>query len=147
MPPPSLSAGGITRPVSPVTNQPATPDGTDFRIVPKATVADNANNLPSSGFDASQTRASGEWVTKTYHVTCWGSDKLFLETYLSAFVVNDKGEPACNGKFLNIGSGSATKSAQFGFSGSLSYTLAPKQSMRILTGTQGTVELTVKFNK
>jgi len=42
----------------------------------------------------------GAWVTADFKVNAGGSNKLFLQTYLTAFVGNDKGNPALKGGYL-----------------------------------------------
>jgi phage-related minor tail protein len=56
---------------------------------------------------------SGKWVDGAYHVTTWGCDKLFKETYLSAFVTNSTGDVSFHGQYLNISNGSPKYSAQY----------------------------------
>ena len=69
-------------------------------------------------------KQSGRWVEGSYRVTAWGSDKMFVNSYVYACVTNKSGDPSFEGQYLSISNTSSNKIAQYATYGT-SGTLAP----------------------
>jgi hypothetical protein len=75
----------------------------------------------------------GRWVQESFTVNCAGSknDKMFLDTYVTAYVGNSKHEPACQGGYLIIENHHPSYPAFFGLSGVINQSLKPRQSQTL----------------
>lgn len=72
---------------------------------------------------------AGSWVTDDFKVTCWGSDKLYLASFVTATVTDSSGEPLCDGAHVKIKNHYSDHPIYFSV-GNSSYsdqTLGPKQ--------------------
>ena len=122
-PSPSPNDGGSARETShsssPETDDPSAADSgpSDAEIQKHASDRERAWNLQhatSTRADTSQwarddgakrglvVGPAGTWKVGAYHVTCWGSDRLYVNTYVFAVIVNGDGDPDCRGGFLQL---------------------------------------------
>jgi hypothetical protein len=74
---------------------------------------------------------NGTWKEGDFVATGWGSDKMFINTYCSATVVNSKGEPSTRGGWLEVSNNSKKYPAYFGLSGVLNQKIAPGQTAKV----------------
>jgi hypothetical protein len=58
---------------------------------------------------------NGQWLEGEFRVTCWGSDRLWMETgYLTAFVANSRGLSSCTGAGIEVSNASSKYPAYVG---------------------------------
>jgi hypothetical protein len=69
-----------------------------------------------------------QWLTAVYHPSGWGSNRMFLETYGNATVVNSHRDPTNYGGFLEITNGSSKFPLYYGLSGVINGRVDPLRS-------------------
>lgn len=83
----------------------------------------SGSNTSSTNTSSSNTSsASGSWVSGTYTVTAWGSDKLYLDSYVNAWVTDSSGSASFTGQYLQINNSSTKYTANYssnGYTGTL----------------------------
>jgi hypothetical protein len=127
---------------------PINPDGTQNRLVrrrgesqaafllrKKAALRSRVKIAPAGSTDSSFTEEDakeytdgkkGHWMTGTFKATAWCSDKMALTTgYVDACVVDEKGEGAFKGTFLEIRNSSSDYPVYYGLSGVINKKVEP----------------------
>ena len=74
---------------------------------------------------------NGHFKADNFRVSSWGSNKMFINTYLSAFISNSKGDPSTTGGYLRIYNASSKFPAYFGLSGVMNQKIEPGQTQMI----------------
>lgn len=96
---------------------------------------------------------NGDWAEGDFIVTSWGSDKLSVNTYLTAYVVDGQGRASTTGGFLQVINASNRFPAYFGRAGVINEKIEPGEQQTINLGiyrsqlnkAATSVQLTVKW--